>query len=254
MIEITSASNEKFKFFKTLLTKKGRDESSKYMVEGIKSVRDAIDAGADIDALILSEDVDFHAAGDFLVYRMPKILAHKLSDTKTPQGVYAVLNKPKTCLTLSSRGAYVYCDRISDPGNLGTIIRTCDSAGFDGVLLSAGCVEVYNPKTIRACMGSFFHVKVEENIGADTLSSFIKDGGRVYGGVLSPDAVDYRQMDAKGGIIIAVGNEANGISEEIKNILQPVIIPIYGRAESLNAAVAASLLMYEAANRRNVKN
>lgn len=250
MQTIISSSNEKFKHFRTLLTKKGRDESGEYMVEGIKCVTEAImSEKSKVSAVILRDDLDFDVpSGDFQVYVMPPALADRLSDTKTPPGVFAVIKKNTATPVFNPCGAYVYCDRISDPGNLGTIIRTADSAGFDGVLLSPECVEVHNPKTVRSCMGSFFHIEVFENITKEILESF---PAKIYGGILSGETIDYREADYSGGIIIAVGNESCGISESIKEICRPVKIPIYGKAESLNAAVAASILIYEAANRRN---
>ena len=248
MIEITSPSNEKFKFFKSLLTKKGRDEWGKYIVEGIKSVNDAISAKCHIDAVILREDMkSFQVPAGIMVYCMPASLADKLSDTKSPQGVYAIINKYEAKkFSPKPNGAYVYCDRISDPGNLGTIIRTADGAGFDGVILSPDCVEAYNPKTIRSTMGSFFHIDVIENQGPQVVAEFVNSGGKVFGGILTGDTKDYRSVDYSGSIMIAVGNEASGISDEVKKLCCPVKIKIVGQAESLNAGVAAALLMYEA--------
>ncbi|MBQ7976503.1 MAG: RNA methyltransferase [Clostridia bacterium] len=252
MQTITSSSNEKFKYFRTLLSKKGRDESGEYMVEGVKSVMEAVTSEkCRVCAVIVRNDLAASApTGDFPVYAMPPALADRLSDTKTPPGIFAVIKKTFAVPCFKPDGAYVYCDRVSDPGNLGTIIRTADSAGFDGVLLSPGCVEACNPKTVRSCMGSFFHTDVFENVTKDILEGF---PGRIYGGILTGDTKDYREVDYSGGVIIAVGNESSGISDGIKEICCPVKIPIYGKAESLNAAVAASLLIYEAANRRNVK-
>ena len=252
MNKITSSSNEKFKHFRTLLTKKGRDEFGEYMVEGIKSVTEAImSKKTKVSAVILRDGLDFSMPeGDFPMYIMPPSLADRLSDTKTPPGIFAIIKKNTKSPALKPDGAYVYCDHISDPGNLGTIIRTADSAGFDGVLLSPGCVEVHNPKTVRSCMGSFFHTEVFENVTKEMLESF---QGKIYGGILTGNTIDYRDGDYQGGIIITVGNESNGISDSIKELCIPVKIPIYGKAESLNAAVAASILIYEAANRRNLQ-
>lgn len=249
MHEITSVANEKFKYFRSLLTKKSRDEADAYMVEGVKSVREAASWLPErIIAVIARSDMtESIPAGDFDKYVMPAQLADRLSDTKTPPGIFAVIRKNKQAPELNSNGMYVYCDHVSDPGNLGTIIRTADSAGFDGVLLSPGCVEAYNPKTVRSCMGSFFHIDVFENVTKEMLESF---SGKIYGGILAGNTIDYRDGDYSGGVIIVVGNESNGISDIIKEVCTPVKIPIYGRAESLNAGVAASIMMYEAANRR----
>ena len=251
MIEISSASNSKFKYFKSLLDKKGRSKVGEYIVEGIKSVNDAAEAGCEITAIIATEkqkeNIPENTTAD--IYIIADFLMEKLSDTKSPQGIAAVIRRGSRMLPdISKEGLYIYCDNVSDPGNLGTIIRTADSAGFNGVLLSSGCVDVYNPKTIRSCMGSFFHIPVYDNVAYEFLEEYSKQG-KVYGGILTGNTVDYREPSYDNKTIIVVGNEANGISDRVKKICIPVKIPIYGKAESLNAAVAAALLMYEAADK-----
>jgi len=252
MLEIKSASNPKFKYFKSLLDKKGR--VSEYTVEGIKSVSDAISAGCDVSAVLVTEKQlkSVPEAYDGEIYVLADFLMEKMSDTKTPQGIVAVIRKNAAeTPDMASDGLYIYCDGVSDPGNLGTIIRTADSAGFSGVLLSRGCVDVYNPKTVRSCMGSFFHIPIYENVSEEFLSEFTASGGGVYGGILSGETVDYREPDYGAKTMIVIGNEANGISDKVKEMCIPVKIPIYGRAESLNAAVAGAILMYEVSNRIN---
>lgn len=243
IFEITSAKNPKYKYIKSLLQKKGRREYGEYTVEGEKSVRDAIAAGAQISCIVRADDYD----GGFDIgfcdnYVVKRNIFHALCDTKTPQGVLAVIKiEPRRDFPASGR--YVYCDRIADPGNLGTIIRTADAAGFS-VLLSNGCCELHSPKTVRASMGSFFHTAVYENVGYEELK---KSGLRLIGGALSDKSIDYRNADYSEPLAVIVGNEANGISDDLLALCdEKVIIPIYGGAESLNAGVAASILMYEA--------
>ncbi len=251
MIEIKSSSNEKFKYFKSLLTKKGRDENGEYIVEGIKCTDEALSSGKNVTAVIVKEDLSDRFRGvSCPVYIMPASLTDRLSDTKTPQGVYAVIKKEGKDDALKTNGAYVYCDRVGDPGNLGTIIRTADAAGFDGVLLSGGCVEATSPKVVRSCMGSFFRMDIRENISPEALDTFKGMGGKVYGGILRGDTTDYKEVSYRGGVIIVVGNESSGICEEISEKCTPVKIPIYGGAESLNVAVAAGIIMYKAAEER----
>ncbi|MBP3360579.1 MAG: RNA methyltransferase [Clostridia bacterium] len=250
---ITSAANPKFKYFKGLSAKKGRVLGGEYIVEGSKCVSDALNSDRTVTAVIICEELagKLSLKNGIPLYIMPRHLTDRLSDTKSPQGVFAVIKSESSREFVPEKGgAYVYCDGISDPGNLGTIIRTADSAGFDGVLLSPGCTDPHSPKTVRSCMGSFFHMDVFENISVSDLEAFKKRGGRIFAGLLSDETVDYRSPDYGGSIIIAVGNEANGISDSLKKICTPIKIPIYGRAESLNAAVAASLMIYEAANKR----
>ncbi len=252
--EINSASNKKFKYFRSLSAKKERALNRQYMVEGVKCVKEALASGAHVDAVIACPErvADIPADIRAPVYVMPKALEERLSYTKTPQGIFAVIDMGDELLfDPRSGGAFVYCDCISDPGNLGTIIRTADSAGFDGVLLSPGCVDAYSPKVVRSCMGSFFHIDIFENVPCSVIAEYKKRGGKIYGGVLSPGSADYRDADYSGDVMIAVGNEANGISEEMRTLCSHIIIPVYGRAESLNAAVAASIMMYECSNSRH---
>ena len=241
-MEITSAKNETYKYIKSLLTKKDRDREGRYTVEGIKSVSDASEAKADIEFIAVS---DKYNGKNFDKYRTVVIadkIFPQLCDTKTPQGIIAVIKKRK-CEKKPKDGRYIYCDRIRDPGNLGTIIRTADAAGFE-VILSEECADLYSPKTVRASMGSFFRVNVYENVGYEELKSY---GIRLLGAALSKESIDYKSADYTLPVVIVVGNEANGISSELLDVCDnKVIIPIYGEAESLNAAVAASILMYEA--------
>ncbi|MBQ7794515.1 MAG: RNA methyltransferase [Clostridia bacterium] len=241
-MEITSAKNPTYKYIKTLLLKKGRDESGLYTVEGIKSVSDAVSAGARIKYIVRADSFEQGDFSDFEQITVKSELFSGLCDTKTPQGVLAVIEK-NIKGEFSKSGRYVYCDRIRDPGNLGTIIRTADAAGFS-VLLSPECCELYSPKTVRASMGSFFHTKVYENVTYEMLK---ESGLHLIAGALSDKSKDFKKADYGKSLAVIVGNEANGVSDELLELCDElVIIPILGKAESLNAAVAAAILMYEA--------
>ena len=248
--EIKSSSNEKIKYIKSLAQRKNRKKNFQYTVEGLRSVEEAL-LYADADCVVMTQEwIDKLDTGNVSkVYAVPDFIFEKISETNAPQGILAVVNMKREKEPFKADGAYIYCDNVRDPGNLGTIIRTADSAGFDGVVLSEDCVDFYNPKVVRASMGSFFRMNVYEDMD---LSEF--EGYRIYGGILSDDTVDYRDVDYRGGIVIIVGNEANGISEKCRKKCIPVKIPIYGGAESLNAAVAAAIMMYEAANKRHERN
>lgn len=243
MIEIKSSQNQKYKYIKSLLQKKERTKNGEYTVEGIKSVGDAVKAGAEISCIAVSADFDAKIeVGDIPVYKIDKDIFSALCDTKTPQGIIAVI-KMQDFILPNYEGRFVYCDRISDPGNLGTIIRTADAAGFS-VLLSPGCAELYSPKTVRSSMGSFFKTRVFCDIEYTTLKN---SGLQLIAGALCKDSRDFRSISYSKNCAVIVGNEANGISDELLRLCdEKVIIPIYGGAESLNAAVAAALLMYEA--------
>lgn len=243
--EITSTKNQTYKYIKSLKTKKARTENSQYTVEGIKSVRDAISAGADIEFIVASdkmaEPFDFEK-----IYIVPDDLFSGLCDTDTPQGVLAVINMPKQEEKIYDKNLYLYCDRVSDPGNMGTIIRICDAVGC-GLLISGGCVDIYSPKTVRASMGSFFHTDIKTGLDIPDLKDLKNNGFKIISGALRGNTVDYTAADYSGKIIIVAGNEANGVSDEILDISDLCVkIPIWGQAESLNVGVASAILLYEA--------
>ena len=256
MTEITSSSNPKYKYIKSLLTKKGRVKYGEYTVEGIKSVKDAIKSERTVTAVAVSEELYESASADLPndinVIKIKGSIFGGLCDTQTPQGIIAVIKteEQKDFMPDISK-PYVYCDGINDPGNLGTIIRTADAAGFGGVILSKGTVDLYSPKTVRASMGSFFNIDVITDKTCEDLEKYADKGFYLFGGILGENTIDYRKADMTKPSIIIVGNEANGISSEVAALCQGVKIPINGRAESLNASVAAGILMYELVRQRS---
>ncbi len=256
MIEITSASNPRYKTIKSLAQKKERLKRREFTVEGIKSVHDAIKAGAEIDRIAVSDTffktADFEYPERIHILKMSDQLFNKLCDTETPQGILAVIKmKNLPDFTPDTSKDYIYCDGVKDPGNLGTIIRTADAAGIGGVLLSPGCVDPYNPKTVRSSMGSFFAIDIIRSKGTETLRQLKDSGFSLIGGALTENTVDYRSADYKKPCVLVVGNEGDGISEETLRLCIPVKIPILGSAESLNVSVAAGILLYEIVRNRS---
>ncbi|MDD6483322.1 MAG: RNA methyltransferase [Clostridiales bacterium] len=255
MLAITSASNAKYKYIKSLYLKKNRQKYKEYTVEGIKSVNDALKSKQHVSMIAVSES--FLASGTEIPDNIETLLLsdflfERLCETGTPQGILAVIkmNRGGDFKADTSKG-YVYCDNISDPGNLGTVIRTADAAGMGAVLLSPGCADLYSPKTVRASMGSFFNIETIADFSHERLLDMKKEGFSLIGGALGENSVDYRSADYKAPAVIIVGNEANGISEELLLECRAVKIPILGSAESLNAAVAAGILMYEFVRNRS---
>ena len=250
---ITTTKNKTYKYIRSLLQKKYRTEYKRYTVEGIKSVRDALASGAPVELIAMADSF----CAPELIKDIPYITVRDdifscLCDTKTPQGIIAVIKMlDNTQYTCDSDKLYIYCDGVSDPGNLGTIIRTADAAGFGGVLLSDGCADLYSPKTVRSSMGSFFNMDVVTGFTHERLARLKETGFALYCGALSDDSIDYREPDYSAPSVLIVGNEAKGASDEILGISTHTIIPIYGKAESLNAAVAASIMMYEAGEQRH---
>jgi len=251
MIEvITSTKNAIYKLVKSLKTKKARTQKKMYTVEGIKSVKDAISAGYDIEFLVMSDafcgDIDFED-----IYVVSGEIFPGLCDTDSPQGVLAVINMPREVRNKKEGNLYLYCDRVTDPGNMGTIIRICDAVNA-GLLISPGCVDLYSPKTVRSSMGSFFHTDVIETSYKE-LEAMKSDGFRIVSGALNDNTEDYALADYGEKTVIVVGNEANGICNEVLTFSDSVVkIPIFGKAESLNVGVSAAILLYEA-RRNNTK-
>ena len=257
---ILTTKNKKYKLIKSLLQKKSRTSEGLFTVEGIKSVLDAVSSDFEIKYIVMSEsfakdDSDF-ASDDFDVLIVKDEIYGGLCDTLTPQGVMAVIRikDNPTAVYINPSKLYIYCDNVKDPGNLGTIIRTADAAGFAGVFLSPGCVDLYSPKTVRSSMGSFFNIEILNDFGYNELFELKKQGFNLYCGALSMDSRTYTEIDFKKPTVIVVGNEANGVSDDILNQCEHIIIPMYGRAESLNVGVACAVLMYEAVRQRGEKN
>lgn len=183
----------------------------------------------------------------------------KITDTMTPQGILCVMNQfayTLEDLLISGNPTLMVLEDLQDPGNLGTIMRTGEGAGVDGVIMSKGCVDIYNPKTIRSTMGSLYRVPfVYTDDLSGTIRSLQKDGICFYAAHLKGarfyDEADYT---ASKGVGFLIGNEGNGLKDETANLADSHIkIPMEGKVESLNAAIAASVLMYEAYRQKRKK-
>lgn len=256
-MEITSVSNAKIKEIKALLHKKGREEQGRFIVEGCKCVQEAVEYLPHcLRALLAEKDaapqhealMNKALALGVEVLTVSRSVMEAISDVKTPQGIAAVLDIPES--NIGEGAAFLAAlDTVQDPANVGAIIRTADAAGADGVLLSQGCADVYAPKTLRASMGSAFHIGIWQGSLTEKLKSLRKEGFQILAAHLHGDESYTVKPEDK--ICLVIGNEANGISEEVLTCCtQRARIPIYGRAESLNAAVAAGILLYGIAGQR----
>lgn len=254
MTHIKSSSNKIYKFIKSLAMKKARGENGCFIVEGIKSVTEALDSAVRVRFTVVSE-ADIKKCESVLqsaqksggdIYTVDERLFASMSDTKNPEGIMCVADMFSYGAAGEDDGLYVYCDGVSDPGNAGTLIRCADAVGAQGIIFSRGSVDIYNPKTVRATMGSLFHVKIYDGADCTVLEQMKKNGFRIYAGALDSTALDYDKAEYPSKTVIIIGNEANGVSERALSIAdKPLIIPIFGRAESLNASVAGALFMYE---------
>ncbi|MBO5929769.1 MAG: RNA methyltransferase [Clostridia bacterium] len=245
--KLLSSQNSYLKKVAKLKTRKYREEFGLFLVEGLRACREVVSSDFLVESVIMTEEFFDTHGQDFqslsCIVTTDAILAW-LCDTKTPQGVLAVVHLPKACTMEKNR--YIYCDCIQDPGNAGTIIRSADAFGFDGVIFSCGSVDVFSPKVIRATMGSVFHIDVMTEANVALLTKAKQAGFFVTASALHGASVDVQSMTRKNKQIFVVGNEGNGVSDAVLSLSDEIVhIPMQGAAESLNAGVAASILMYE---------
>lgn len=252
---ITSKDNEIIKHIKKLKDKKERDEFNEFVVEGIKMLEEAINEGANIKTVVVCDDclgnskiatdLLYEIAKENIIYVSEKIFK-LISDVMTPQGILAVVEKNNLINIDYTENLYLILDNIQDPGNLGTIIRTADSINLKQIIVTKGSADPYNPKVVRSSMGATFRVKVIE---VEDLSLMVKEMKKnkikILATDLRTDKSIYDVSYEKSAIVI--GNEANGVSEEILSLADERIkIPMSGKTESLNAAVATGIILYNA--------
>lgn len=240
-------SKSQINFIKSLHQKKFRKEHGLFIVEGIKSFSEFIGSDYEIDSIFFTENISpklSKLSQNVKIYRVTEDELKKISTLNTPQHLLAVIKIPEN-LTIdyeNLKGAFhLVLDGIQDPGNLGTIIRTADWFGIDKIFCSLDTVEVYNPKVVQASMGSISRVKVIYTELGDFLSA---SGLPVYGALLDGTSIYDTDLGNEG--LILLGNEGKGISNELMSkITIPLTIPRFGKAESLNVAVSASIFCSE---------
>ncbi len=247
---ITSASNQQIKTI-TALLKKSRERNSAgvFVVEGRKMFEEAMSLNL-VEKAYFSEsyvgkygeisEVDHEVVSDSVF--------NSIAETVTPQGVIALVKMQRADADelIENAKKLVLLECLQDPGNLGTILRTAEAAGMDGVIVSDDTVDVYNPKVVRSTMGAIFRVPVavSDNL-KETVKSLISRHYRVFATSLKAENT-YDKADYTGRSAVLIGNEGNGLTDEITDLATDrVIIPMEGKAESLNAAVAAALMMFE---------
>jgi TrmH family RNA methyltransferase len=259
---ITSKDNEFIKHLKKLKDKKYREESGEFIIEGTKMIEEAINENAKIKHIIVCDDCKTQSSfsKEFLyeiakyncVYVTEKIFA-TITDVMNPQGILAVIDKASKNEEIDyDANLFLILDNIQDPGNMGTILRTADSINLKQIIVKKGTADCFNPKVVRSTMGAIFRVKVLE---FENLEKVIKDLKKkkikVYATDLATDKSVYDVEYKKAAIVI--GNEANGVSKEVLELAdQKIKIPMLGKTESLNAAVATGVILYEAV-RQNLK-
>ncbi len=243
-------SKNELKYYSSLLKKKFRDKENKFLIEGEKIVREGIQSEYNCEIIFVTKQfveenkkiISKLQNGKFRLEILSNSDFSKLTDTVNPQGIAAVINHPVSKRKIDS-DLVVCLDNISDPGNLGTIIRNCDWFGIRDLVLVNNCADPYNPKAIRSSMGSIFHLNIF------TEFEFEKDFKKLFAlgyKLIFTDTKgeDIDSFSFTGKIIITFSNEANGPSENIKSLSQTrITIPRIGKAESLNVASASAVIL-----------
>ncbi|WP_217586920.1 TrmH family RNA methyltransferase [Lentibacillus saliphilus] len=240
---ITSKKNEHIKQWKKLQTKKGREQLQAFWIEGFHLVEEAITSEWPVKHIVIGEHIQVPTVcADYPLTVVSDHVFDYLTTTKQPQRIGAIIEFKEPSQVTGHH--ILLIDAVQDPGNLGTMIRTADAAGFDGVIVGNGSADVYNDKVIRSTQGSLFHIPVIQADLHDQVNALQADGFAVWAAALE-HAHTYTTVQPEEKVALIVGNEGAGISEDlIKQADQIVSIPIRGRAESLNVSIAAAILMY----------
>ena len=251
-VKITSKDNSIIKLAGKLQTSgRSRREYGLFVLEGLRLCRDAAENGFGFEHLLVSETA-FEKHGDVVEtlsslskksYLVSDSVFSKISDTSNPQGIMCLCAFKQNAETIKPDGKYIALENINDPSNLGAVSRTAEALGLDGIILSSNGCDPYSPKSLRASMGALLRLPVI--IFGDFVKEISESGLSLYACVVDADAKSVTDVNFSKGSVALIGNEANGLTEDAVSVSTPVTIKMTGRAESLNAAVAASIVMWE---------
>ena len=245
MERITSRKNPLLQHVKKLLSSRTyQEETGEYSGDGLKLLEEAIRWNAELTAVIVTEDITLPKLPESVrTVIVPEDVMASVSSMESPQGALFACKMPRETSDLPD-DVFLVLDGVQDPGNVGTILRTADAMDIP-VVLSDGCADLYNPKTVRATMGAIFRCRVWTCTAAELAALLQKSGLPLYGAALRGDTVSLREADLSRAAV-AVGSEGRGLSEELLGLCgHTVKIPMSERCESLNAAIAASVLLWE---------
>lgn len=264
-MDITSKENRLVKDVRHLMTQaRFRRETGRFAVEGARLCHDAALSDVTVEAVLMTAKAaekyaDYLAlftARGIPMYTVTEELSAYMADTATPQGVFCLCCRAeKTETALSLRGRYLALESVQDPANLGAIIRTAEAMGVSGVLLSDGCCDPYNPKVLRASMGGVFRLPLYECGDMTVTTAKLREQGfTCYAAVVSAQARSVLDVSFADGCICFIGNEGNGLVPATAEACdERITIPMIGRAESLNASMAAGILLWEMMKTAEVK-
>lgn len=255
---ITSITNQRIKDARKLLTRKGRQAAGRILVEGVRLLSDAWRSGMRPKTVFFSPDdltssegrrllAEMQAAGCECIACTSAVFA-SLSETTTPQGIAGVLPLPQLAWPKHPT-LLLILDGVGDPGNAGTLIRSAEAAGCDGVIFAPAAVDPFNDKVVRAGMGAHFRLPIRICATWDVVDSLLPPEMRCYLAD-AHSSLDYIAIDWRPPCALVVCNEAHGASMEARSRSITIAIPMQGRSESLNAAIAGSVILFEAARQR----
>ena len=254
--EITSPANAVFKSLKALTEKKGRREQGLFLAEGLRVCTDALETGHVPRYLIFAADAEDHPlivaveAARGMAIRSTRDLLHRLTGKDNPGAVAAAYDIPDTSLSRIDRSTaplWVVAENVRDPGNLGTMLRTCDATGAGGVSLVDQCCDPFSLESVRASMGALFTRAIAQTSGPDFFRWLREGPGEVIGATLGTSSIDYRAHRYAAPCFLLMGNEQAGLPTNYTAQCDALVkMPMKGTADSLNVAVATAVLLYEA--------
>lgn len=254
---LKSKDNPKIKELSKLISsKKERVSKGAFVIEGIKLLLEAFNENSEILSVFISTqalekyyDTLLPVVNTCVFYEITDDIARKVSDAQTPQGVFAIVKSKSRGLEAIDKNdnKVLVLNNIQDPGNLGTLLRTADAVGIDAAILCENCCEVYNPKVVRSTMGSIFRLKIiEEESFASVADCLAQNGIESFAAVVNENAESINNIAFPEKCAVVIGNEGNGLSQkDISLCKRALTIKMKGNTESLNASVAAAIIMWE---------
>lgn len=257
---VESISNPIIKKALSLQLRKNRKKHQQFLLEGIRGIQDMVSESPGIDVIFYEKKIESLQSGENLLYSSEKAgieliqvtdsVMKKMTDTENPQGAIAIVHKPVYDLEEVIRKSQniLLLDRIQDPGNMGTLIRSAEAAGFNAVMMTTGSTDPFSAKCIRAATGAVFHLPVFELQDTEKTWEKLREYQYQIIGAALERGVVYTSITYKSPMVLVIGNEAKGIQPELLEMMDgAVTIPMKGKTQSLNAAIAGSVLMFHVA-------
>lgn len=258
MKTVTSPENPLFKAIRKLQTRSGPRDRTKFILEGFKLAREALESGIDIEQVVISKSVN---AGEPLLARLeqadasivsvPARLFRRVSSLETPEGILLVARKPSRRAGEALGDLVLVLAGIQDPGNLGSMARVAEAAGATALVRCSGSADPFQPKSLRASMGSLLRILVVEGEGPEVTLPLLRDRGLTVTACVPRGGIDFREADLRSPLALVMGNEASGLSENLLELAdRRISVPMSDAVESLNVAMVTGLVLYEAARQR----